>query len=155
MITYCPTLDGSAALAISAIDAYSEAGQEIKRIVKDGLRHLAQPKVEALMVELDQIVKESAHETLRIDAETADAASEFVSLLPWDFPLPEVSPDPDGEILFDWLGPSGKMFSASVNKTGRIAYAGRFGERSKVHGTEQLSTTFPQDILRGIARATS
>lgn len=46
------------------------------------------------------------------------------------------------------------MFSASIDRSGRIAYAGRFGERSKVHGVEELSDSLPQEILRGIEKAT-
>jgi hypothetical protein len=70
-------------------------------------------------------------------------------------PVPEVTSDPDGEISFDWFGSEGKMFSVSLNRNRRIAYAGRFGEMSKVHGIEQLSEVCPPEILRGIAKATS
>ena len=41
-------------------------------------------------------------------------------------------------IQLDWS--ARRMFSVSVNKSRRLAYAGWFGEDSKVHGTEKLVT---------------
>lgn len=156
MITYCPMQDGAVALEAPGIDASSEAARSIGKLVEDGLRHLAEPKVEALASQIQQVLEESSDtaEGRPVDAETAAVAIQFAYLLPWSLPTPEVAPDADGEISFDWLGSSGKMFSVTVDKTGRIAYAGRFGSRSKVHGIEQLSTTCPQEIVRGIKRAT-
>jgi hypothetical protein len=113
--------------------------------------------VQPLRSEIEQILDESAGtiDGTPVDAATATAAIQFAYLLPWSIPMPEVAPDADGEISFDWIGPLGKMFSVSLDRTGRISYAGRFGRRSNIHGTEQLSTACPQEIIRGIRRATS
>ncbi len=157
MMIHHPSQDGSIALAAPTIHASSEAAQLIDRVIREGLRHFAKPRIETLVSDIERIVEESPHDSgggfARVEVETAMAAIQFASLLPWSLPTPEVAPDADGEILFDWLGSSGKIFSVSVDKTGRIAYAGRFGDRSKVHGIEQLSTTCPQEVVRGIARA--
>jgi hypothetical protein len=155
MTTHCPAYDGAVALEAPRIDASSDAARHVKELVEDGLRHLAAPKVEALASEIEQIVEESSETAggAPVDAATAAAAIQFAYLLPWSLPTPEVASDADGEISFDWIGASGKMFSVCVDRTGRIAYAGRFGPRSKIHGIEQLSTTCPQEIVRGIRRA--
>jgi hypothetical protein len=157
MISYCPTAEGLIALIAPTTDAYSDAAQQVDRIIGEVLRHYAEPRMETLASEIEQIMAETAQgagkDFARVDFETASAALQFAYSLPWSLPTPEVAPDPDGDISFDWLGPSGKMFSVSVNKAGRVAYAGRFGDRSKIHGIEQLSTTCPQEIIRGIARA--
>jgi hypothetical protein len=45
------------------------------------------------------------------------------------------------------------MFSVSVGADGRLSYAGRFSDTSKIHGMEQLSEMFPREILVGIEKA--
>lgn len=89
------------------------------------------------------------------DRVTAAAALNFALQLPRWLPSPEISADPDGEISFDWFGSSGKMYSVSIDQSGRLSYAGWFREDSRTHGTEKLSEIPPEEILRGIARATS
>jgi len=157
MILACPAQDGSIALTAPTVRAFSDAAESVDRVIEEGLRHLAKPRMELLASEIEQVLEETAREAgggfVPVDIETASAALQFAYSLPWSLPNPEVAPDPDGDISFDWLGPSGKMFSVSVNKTGRVAYAGRFGDRSKIHGIEQISTVCPQEIIRGIARA--
>jgi hypothetical protein len=155
MISYYPAPDGSIALVESTTDAFSDAAQLVDSIIKDGLRHYVEPRVEILLSEIIEIMTETARDAgaVPVDYATATAALQFASSLPRSLPYPEVAPDPDGDISFDWLGPSGKMFSVSVSNTGRVAYAGRFGEKSKIHGIDQLSASCPQEILRGIARA--
>jgi hypothetical protein len=157
MITHCPTYDGCVALEVSSVDASSPVAKRIKELVEDGLRHLAEPRVQPLKSEIEQILEEAAETTggTPVDAATAEQAIRFAYLLPWSLPQPELAPDADGEISFDWIGPLGKMFSVSVDRTGRISYAGRFGHYSKIHGTEKLSEACPQEIIRGIRRAVS
>jgi hypothetical protein len=92
-------------------------------------------------------------ELLPVDLNTVRAALTFARLLPQSLPAPEVAADPDGEVSFDWLGQEGKIFSVSVGRDGRISYAGRFGDRSKIHGIEQLSETLALEIVRGIQKA--
>jgi hypothetical protein len=157
MIAYCPAADGSVALVARITDAYSDAAQRVDRIIEEGLRHYAEPRMEILVSEIQEIMAETARAAgegfVPVDYATATAALRFAYSLPRSFPNPEVAPDPDGDISFDWLGPSGKMFSVSVSNAGRVAYAGRFGDKSKIHGIDQLSASCPQEIIRGIARA--
>jgi hypothetical protein len=156
MIAYCPAPDGSVALVARITDAYSDAAQRVDLIIEEGLRHYAEPRMEILGSEIQEIMTESAREAgdvVPVDLQGASAALLFAYLLPRSLPNPEVALDADGDITFDWLGPSGKMFSVAVSRTGRIAYAGRFGDNSKTHGIDQLSASCPQEIIRGIARA--
>jgi hypothetical protein len=157
MIAYCPAPDGSVALIAPTTDAYSDAAQRVDRIIEQGLRHYAEPRMEILVFEIQEIMAETAREAgvgvVPVDRFGAFAALSFAYSLPRSLPNPEVAADPDGDITFDWLGSSGKMFSVSVSRTGRIAYAGRFGDKSKIHGIDQISASCPQEIIRGIARA--
>jgi hypothetical protein len=157
MSTYCPAQDGSITFIGPATNAFSDAAERVERVIQEGLRHYAEPRMEALISEIDQIMAETALKAgegfAPVDPEAASAALRLAYLLPRFLPTPEVASDPDGDISFDWLGRSGKMFSISVSKTGRIAYAGRFGDKSKFHGTDQLSASCPPEIILGIKRA--
>jgi|SRR5579863_2646847 hypothetical protein len=158
MIAYYPAPDGSTALVARITDAYSDAAQRVDRIIEEGLRHYAEPRMEILVSEIQEIMAESAREAgggvMPVDLlGAAVAALSFAYTLPRSLPNPEVALDADGDITFDWLGSSGKMFSVAVSRTGRIAYAGRFGDKSKIHGIDQLSASCPQEIIRGVARA--
>lgn len=92
---------------------------------------------------------------VHVDESTTKAAIEFARMLPSYVPVPELTAEADGEISFDWLGPHGRIFSVSLNSLGRIAYAGKFGEKSKVHGIEELSATCPPEIVWGIEKTIS
>jgi hypothetical protein len=161
MTVCCPTFDSSFAVIARPNTGSSTAAGAIERLVRDGFKHYTAPRMERLIPEIEELVLNSAQKgnleagAISVDQETADAAIEFALSLPRSMPAPEVAPDSDGEISFDWIGPSGRMFSVSINRNRRIAYAGRFGEKSKIRGTEQLSEGCPQEIIRGIARAIS
>ncbi|HKN75513.1 MAG TPA: hypothetical protein VJW94_10085 [Candidatus Acidoferrum sp.] len=108
-------------------------------------------EIDRLVSEIHEVIRESrAMGAVPINEDAGQMAIKFATLLPTSIPVPEVGVDPDGEISFDWLGPSGKMFSVSVDKKGRLAYAGRFGEKRKNSGVEQLSDICPPEIILGI-----
>jgi hypothetical protein len=154
----CATWDTPTALNRRSSIGSSEAAFLVDSQLKQFLAHT--PRMEVLIPEIKELAEESGEVAtmdagaIPIDKETARAAIEFAFLLPLSLPVPEVAPEPDGDISFDWEGPCKRMFSVSVNKEGRIAYAGRFGEKSKVHGIEQLSEVCPPEVLRGIEKAT-
>lgn len=68
-----------------------------------------------------------------------------------DFPCPEVSADPDGEVSLDWLDGAERGLSISVNAEGRLSYAGFF-RRSKAHGVEFLQDEIPEAIMEVLRR---
>lgn len=132
----------------------SEAASRLNEQLEEFVQHYAAPRLEILVPEIISLIRAAGDvEMASVSPDTATHALRFALLLPNSLPIPEISPDPDGDISFDWISKTGKVFSASIDRTGRIAYAGRFGERSKVHGVEQLSDSLPQEILRGIEKA--
>jgi hypothetical protein len=157
MTAYAGTLQSPLVFVARANHGSSDAAKTVDAIIAEGLEHYSEPRIESIVSEIVQIIAEAGGEglarTVPVDWQTAGAAIQFARLLPWSLPTPEVAPEADGEISFDWLGPQNKMFSVSISRTGRIAYAGRFGERSKVHGVEQLSDTCPREVIQGISRA--
>jgi hypothetical protein len=160
MIFVCPTVNVATAALVLRTEGASEAACMIESLTKQGLIQYSGPRAQSLVSEIEQLFVESA-EAARydqggvIDKRTADAAIAFAIALPKSLPAPEIAPEADGEISFDWMGPLGKIFSVSIDATGRLAYAGSFGRKSKVHGTEQLSNTCPAEIIQGISKAVS
>lgn len=148
---YCPTMSTSFGLLGWPSAGVSDEAQKVERLLEESYDHYLEPRLDLLLPEIRSLV--TSDET-PVDLDTVQAAEQFARLLPRFGALPEVSADPDGEISFDWLGPSKKVFSVSVNKDLRLAYAGWFGEKSRVHGTEQLGEGCPQEIVRGIEKAT-
>jgi len=150
----------SATLDSPLVYTRTEKGaSEPARVIAEHLRlvceHYSKPRREILEPEIMALLGSDTgnEESVAVSDETARQALAFAMLLPRAMPIPEVAPDPDGEISFDWIGKSGKMFSVSISADGRISYAGRFGDKSKTHGIEQLSEVFPREILLGIEKA--
>lgn len=85
-----------------------------------------------------------------LDADTYQIAKRFICALPSSLPAPEVTVDRDGEVNFDWFGSSGQIFSVSLRKDGRIAFAGQFSARKRLSGLEEFNDSVPKRILEGI-----
>lgn len=58
-----------------------------------------------------------------ISEAAAAMATDFVSALPDDLPLPEFAPENDGAISLDWIGSRYRVFTLSINGSNRLAYA--------------------------------
>lgn len=152
MTAYCPAI-GSYWRGTLHAGVGSEAVC-IQHRAEESLKDYLEPRLVQIVPDIRHAVSESQAAAVPVDQDTLEAAIAFASLLPRSLPIPEVSADPDGEISFDWIGPSRKMFSVSVNKAGRLAYAGWFAENSTIHGTENFSDSLPQEIVRSLSRAT-
>lgn len=62
--------------------------------------------------------------------------------------LPEITPEPDGEIALEWFGNDGSTFSISIGKDNKLRYAGLFPHNNKVYGVEDLDSP-NEKILSG------
>jgi len=81
-----------------------------------------------------------------------EQAEAFLQALPTTAPVPEVVPEPDGEIAFEWDRGPWRVFSVSVGPSGTLSYAGLYGRKAKVHGTELFMDRLPKPIADGLAR---
>lgn len=131
---------------------FSTEANALSRAFSQSLEHYLEPRLNLLVPEIESLADESDGGR-QADSETIQAAVQFAYCLPRFAPLPEVSVDPDGEISFDWISRNGEMFSVSINRQNRLAYAGWFGEKSRIHGVEQLGQKCPEQIIKGIQRA--
>jgi hypothetical protein len=117
---------------------------------------VAPSRIDWLTSEILEVARESALSVAGpIDENTQRAAIRFAGILPSFVPVPEIAADPDGEVSFDWIGNSNNMFSVSVDRNGRLAYAGRFSEGRRINGVEQLSAVCPPEIVLGIEKASN
>jgi hypothetical protein len=87
----------------------------------------------------------------RVESSTYVYASQFIRLLPSTAPLPDITADTDGEILFEWDQGRRQIFSVSVGRDGTLTFAGLFGH-TKTHGTEHLREALPVVISDCLAR---
>ena len=154
MTVYCPPMDRSIGLrSWSSVGASTEA-ETIEEYFKKSLDHYLESRLQSLVPEILSLSGVNDNISTSVEEETISSAIQFAYCLPRFGPMPEVSRDPDGEIAFDWTGSTGKMFSVSVNKQKRLAYAGWFGEGSRIHGVEQMAKECPKQIVQGIENAT-
>ena len=79
-------------------------------------------------------------------------ADKMISLLPSQFPAPEISPEPDGRVGFEWYVEKGLSLVISVGADNTIYYAGRFGNQNKANGSERFKDAIPKAILDNLTR---
>lgn len=66
-------------------------------------------------------------------------------------PMPEIIPEPTGEIGLEWSKGPDMVFVISVRGKNEIVYAGLFG-RNKTHGIEYFSESLPPVIIENLKR---
>lgn len=69
-------------------------------------------------------------------------AIKLISALPTNLPLPEILPDNDGYIEFEWHK-HGKSFSLYVTDTNLVLYAGYYGKENRLSGRFNYEGDFP------------
>jgi hypothetical protein len=74
----------------------------------------------------------------------------FVRAMPDGIPLPEFAPEPDGSISLDWVRSPTRLFSLSVGRGDRLAYAWLDGS-DKGHAVARFDgQSIPHRVLEGI-----
>ena len=77
-------------------------------------------------------------------------ARRFLRLLPEGVPLPEFTPEPDGSISLDWIRSRNRLFSLSVGRSSRLAYAWLDGA-DRGHGVARFDgQSIPARVFEGI-----
>jgi hypothetical protein len=85
-----------------------------------------------------------------IDPVALLSAKRLVRALPDYLPLPEFSPEPDGSISLDWIRSRTRLFSLSIGRSGRLAYAWLDGT-DKGHGVARFDgQNVPTRVLEAI-----
>ena len=94
-----------------------------------------------------------ANEAEPISKSAALRAADFIRALPEGFPLPELAPEPDGSISFDWVRSRRRLLSLSVGTSDRLPYAwvdgGDHGHAVVIFDGKNI----PSDILERVTAA--
>jgi len=84
-----------------------------------------------------------------------DRAVSFVRALPDGVWLPEVAPEPDGSVSFDWIAARTRVFSLSVGATNRLSFAWIDGT-DRGHGVARFDGDgVPARVLSGLRELTN
>lgn len=90
-----------------------------------------------------------------ISTVVVDRAVSFIRALPDGVRLPEVAPEPDGSISFDWIASRTRVFSLSIGSTNRLSFAWIDGT-DRGHGIARFDgDAVPARILNGIRELTN
>ncbi len=85
-----------------------------------------------------------------IDSNAVLMAERFLRVLPNGIRMPEFAPEPDGSISLDWIQSRTRLFSLSISRGNRLAYAWLDGT-DKGHGVARFDGQIvPPRILEGI-----
>ena len=114
--------------------------------------------LQVALSELDEIYRECSKEdwdgygALPVSQKAYYEAIRFLKAWPLSLPVPELEPEPEGDIGFEWNFGKNKVFATSVHGTNFITYAGLLGAGNKTHGTEAFDGAIPQEIINKILR---
>lgn len=74
-------------------------------------------------------------------------ATRLLTVLPENLPAPEISPDNDGYIEFEWYK-NGRSFSLYVTDSNLVLYAGFYGKEDRLSGRFNYEDVFPSRAER-------
>lgn len=82
-----------------------------------------------------------------ISQEAASDASIFLSLLPSALPMPEIVPEPDGDIGLEWEKDRDNWLIVSCGKNKIISYAWKISGQGRGDGNFKFSGGIPKTII--------
>lgn len=81
-----------------------------------------------------------------ISLQTHAIARRLLELLPSDTPLPVVTPEPDGQINFEWYRAPRRLLTTSISGTGTLYWAALVDSEDP-RGSCQFAEQFPPTLL--------
>ncbi|MEC4685094.1 MAG: hypothetical protein VST71_05105 [Nitrospirota bacterium] len=163
MSTAIQCIDCPSVSSFSGI-GFSDEFSNLKKYCENGIRELrkaetiGRPLEEALQ-SLEEVFQECSEEgwdgydALPISEEAYLEARRLLESLPLTsfIPMPEIIPEPTGEIGLEWSKGPDMVFVISVRGKNEIVYAGLFG-KNKTHGIEYFSESLPAVIIENLKR---
>ena len=87
-----------------------------------------------------------------ITSKVYSEALNLIALLPLSLPFPDIVPEPDGSIGFEWYKEKRNLFVISIGGNNIINFAGLFGDINKIHGTECYADSLPPIVSESLQR---
>jgi hypothetical protein len=78
-------------------------------------------------------------------------ARTFLQKLPATFPLPEVTPEPDGYLGLEWYANKWLLYVVSFNGKGALSCSGLMGP-DRIYGTRYMDEGIPAEVLDNITK---
>jgi hypothetical protein len=89
-------------------------------------------------------------QALAVDDDALTQAERFLRALPHDVAAPSAAPEPDGCVSLDWMPSRHRVFSVSISRGDRVAFAWLDGDDSG-HGVERFEgASIPLRLIEGI-----
>jgi hypothetical protein len=144
---------GSTALSSEASDVYRASTKVIdsteRSLALFGNKSAALSRLASLIAECADSGWDGG-DALAVDPIAGRLAERFVRALPDSVSLPEFAAEPDGSISLDWIQSRTRLFSLSVGRSSRLAYAWLDGA-NKGHGVVGFDgRNIPSQVLEGI-----
>ncbi len=139
-------------------NASSDTTTETKTPIAQYSEVLPVPQVSNLLEKLDELyINCSAenwdgYEANPISPDAYFEAKKLLHSLPYVFPMPDILPEPEGEIGLEWYRERGFSFAISVSGQNKIIYAGQFGKNNEIHGSEDFSGSIPMIVFYALKR---
>jgi hypothetical protein len=146
----------------SSIAGFSDDSKNLAKYLKKQIGEICEPltigrSLEEAVEALVEVYKECSEANW--DGYGASPASKdsifeslkFMNLMPSFFPMPQIVPEPSGEIGLEWYKGKRLIFVISFSGKGMITYAGIFGS-NKIHGTEYFGYVIPKIIIENLRR---
>jgi preprotein translocase subunit Sss1 len=139
--------------------AVSKDSQKLENIIMEmGSTSITDQRLDPIKSSLYQILRDCSkpnwdeYNASPISKMAFFEAIKLLEILPSDIPLPEIVPEPTGNIGLEWY--KGKQFAFVISVSGKnfLAYAGMFGAGNETHGTENFTESLPLTIIKNLRR---
>lgn len=128
---------------------------EIQEFKKSATFGLQEEVLQSLKEIFEECSKEGwdGYDAFPITEEAYIEAERLIKILPTPFftPMPEITPEPNGDISLEWAKEKRQIFVVSVSGKNEITYAGLFGV-NKTYGTEYFGDSLPSKLIENLCR---
>jgi len=152
--TLCVDMDGTVGFAMRAVGPDSRKTIELFDEVLDELRNTLSigRRVKEDIGSLNEVYQKCSVENWdgygahSITPEAYWEARSFIEDLPSWLPRPEISANPDGEIVFEWYENRSRLFAISVYGENELIFAGLYGPNS-IRGATYFGGSIPEIVM--------
>ena len=89
------------------------------------------------------------------DSDVFTLAQRWLLALPNDLLTLDLDVDNEGDVVFDWSGPDGRLMTVALGGDGKISFAARMSSTKNRNGNDQFLDSIPQEVialLRAVTR---
>lgn len=133
-------------------------GHHVEIVVRDSVRFPERDSDRSALLKTLREICQSCRDTHwdgenaeAVSPETGDIARRFLESLPRAAPLPNLSPEPDGQLNFEWYQAPRRLLTVSVGASGTLYWAALMDSEDP-RGSCPFVDQFPQTLLYWIGQ---